>query len=126
MKFEKEAIIRYEKARQLIAKLKGQRSNLIDKCDNINSINDGIFKSEVGELCLATAWRNFSNYGEVDDFGQKTGLNYDECLEEIGCNACMESFKIKRTKLSDAKKEFRAAKISLNALGKRLIKGAIE
>ena len=125
MIFAESAVIRYEKARQLVASLKAKRRELIDKCDSIKTIDDGIFKSEVGEPCLVTAWRNFSDDDDVDDFGLKTGLNYDECLGEIGCRACIESFGIKNTTLADAKKELGIAKISLSALGKRLIKGAI-
>ena len=125
MIFVESAVIRYEKARQVVSKLESKRKKLIDECDSIKTIDDGIFKSEVGELCLVTAWRNFSDDDDVDGFGLKTGLNYDECLGEIGCKACIESFGIKNTILADAKKELGIAKISLSALGKRLIKGAI-
>jgi hypothetical protein len=123
MKFEQVAIIRYEKARQLVAQLEDKRRKLIDECESIVTIEDGFFERETGEPCLVTAWKNFSDDDDYDSFGMRTGPNYDECLGEIGCKACIESFGIKNTTLSDAKKEFGIAKISLSALGKRLIKG---
>jgi peptide subunit release factor RF-3 len=116
------AVIRYEKARQLVASLKAKRRELIDQCESIVTIEDGFFQRETGELCLITAYKDFRE-SEYED-GQATGFNYGDALSEVGCEACLQSFKIKHTTLSVARKEFGIAKRSLSNLGKRLIKEA--
>lgn len=114
------AVIRYEKARQMVLKLKAKRKYLIGECESIVTIENGCFESEIGELCLVTAYKYFSE-NEYEN-GQSTGFDYCEAINEVGCKACLESFKIKHTTLSVAIREFGMAKRSLSSLGKRLIK----
>jgi len=123
-KFQK-AIHRYEVSRQLVSTLKRKRSNLINDCESIDTIDDpsGYGKKEVGMLCLTSV---FNELMEIIDF-DGPGYDFDEILQIMHCegrccDACHDSYQIKIGQLAEARKEFGNAKRALSYIGKSLIK----
>lgn len=121
----KEAIHRYEASRQLLSTLKSKRSDLILECGSIERMATigNPLPTQTGTLCLVSVHEVLldtiqNNYGE--------GYSYDEILENERyegncCEACYESYQIKKGPLAEAKKEFGNAKRALSHIGKKLI-----
>ena len=123
----KAAIIRYEKARQLVSNLKQKRLSLIGECEKLTTIDDpeGYGKIETGILCLNTV---FNEMLSLNEESREDGYSYTEILEyehDEGrcCDSCYQSYQIKVFPLADAKKDFGMAKRALSNMGKKLIKG---
>ena len=119
----KEAIIRYETARQLVSNLKEKRLALIGECKSIKTIDDpeGYGKIETGVLCLKSV---FDELMAIIDLNGG-GYSYEEVIGNMHydkkcCDSCFESYKIKTGPLSEAKKEFGEAKRALSRMGKKL------
>ena len=119
----KEAIIRYETARQLVSNLKKKRSAMIGECKSIKTVDDptGFGKIETGVLCLRAV---FDELMEIIDLNGG-GYSYEEVIGNMHydkkcCDSCFESYKIKTGPLSEAKKEFGEAKRALSRMGKKL------
>ena len=123
----KKLIIRYEKARSAVKDLALKRSELLGSCANIDEVEYpqglGMYQ-ETRQTCLFIA---FQNLLEVNDENIGEEYSYSEVLDEMRgednvCDACYESYKIKKGSLADARKEFGNAKRALSHAGKRLLK----
>ena len=119
----KEAIIRYETARQLVSNLKKKRSAMIGECKSIKTVDDpaGFGKIETGVLCLRSVFDELMEIIELNG----GGYSYEEVIGNMHydkkcCDSCFESYKIKTGPLSEAKKEFGEAKRALSRMGKKL------
>tara|TARA_R110000764_G_scaffold132941_2_gene220844 strand:- start:1349 stop:1726 length:378 start_codon:yes stop_codon:yes gene_type:complete len=121
----RDKIIRYEKARQLVKELGDKRHYLLNQCEGLDTSEDnhGMIV-EIGHTCGVEAWNCMTDNGdERGTFCSFEDAFFNEIYDEEGaCDKCIEAFKIKHHSLSDAKKEFGAAKRSLSFLGKKLIK----
>lgn len=119
-----EIVLRYEKARQLVSELKKVRADLISKCSSVSLVMVDGFAELRGELCLHSNYREWAGEYEENGYISLSILDYMRDANENGecCDACLESIKIKRGPLMDAKKEFGMAKRSLSHAGKRMIK----
>ncbi len=125
-----EVIKRYEKARQVVVALTEKKMALVSDCDNMKQ-GDDHHNWELREPCLVVAWSwmKSENKGEPS----YNCVSYDEVILsgedfDIGtvsgsvCDKCLEAYKMKRGDIAEAKKEFGAAKRSLSAIGKRIMR----
>ena len=119
------AILRYEKSRQLVSALNAKRYALLSDCESTDSINDphGVGEIPVGTLCLVSVYDELMTTIS-ENFGE--GYSYEEILsnmhgEGLVCEACNESYKIKTGPLAAAKKELGEAKRALSRAGTTLI-----
>lgn len=110
-------IYQYELWRGKVSALKLERQNLIPQCDNI-SVGTGPLGMDEGVLCLSDCWTKPS----CDDEYGNTTYDFEDTLQEHGCEACKKSFAIKRGPLMEAKKELGNIKRRISAHGKKLIK----
>lgn len=124
-KFEK-AILRYEKARQLVSNLKNKRISLRVDCERCDFIDEpsGFGVVPTGELCLVSVFNELlstqeENHGETYTYEEI--LNNMHCEGEC-CDSCYESYEIKQGTLASAKKEFGNSKRALSYIGKSIIK----
>ncbi len=125
-KFEK-AILRYEKARQLVRNLKNKRISLRVDCERTDFIDDpdgwGV-QIPTGELCLVSVFNQMNadrNQYQDEYITYSETLNNMHCEGEC-CDSCHESYEIKVGSLADAKKEFGNSKRALSYIGKSIIK----
>lgn len=132
------AVLRYERARQLVNELDDKRRVLLSKCFNItkeldeSSIPEGASASDImqeiaeqSKICLVRAWDYMSSENKDCDIYGYAVCEYGEALrsEEVNaCPACLEAYSLKCGDLAAAKQEFGAAKRSLSGLGKGLMK----
>lgn len=130
-----EAIKRYEKARKAVSDLTEKKRALVSDCDNLKEQEGEDWTHTINRnpcLVVAWDWMASGNKGEPSH----NCISYDEVIlggEDflIGtisggvCGKCLEAYNIKRGELSEAKKEFGAAKRSLSAIGKKLIREGI-
>ncbi len=130
-----DAIVRYEIARKLVSNLKEKNKALIYGCDNLKCQEGESWEDVVDRKpCLVMAWDWMVSENKGEPYYNQ--IDYDEVLHagqgdfDIGtisngvCNKCREAHAIKRGELAEAKKEFGAAKRSLSAIGKKLMKGS--
>lgn len=120
------AIARYETARQMVSKLRMQRTDLIKECESIETIDSTHGRIETGTLCLNSV---YSEMIEDNRENFPDGYSYEETMEnahdeERCCDACYKSYEIKTGPLAAARKEFGNAKRALSYIGKKLIKDA--
>jgi hypothetical protein len=115
-----EAVIRYEKARQLKNKLKKERSLLFAKCSGVDADSDFY-------TCINVAFELLKDDALVDPQGNWPSLEetfYHFINDDKGaCESCIKAWEIKKGPLAKASKDFGAAKLSITAHAKNLMKG---
>lgn len=126
-KFES-AVMRYERARQLVEALNHKRKILIANCEGIDTCEDNHNQIvSFGVVCFSRAWEKMLEINK--ESGPYDGVTFEDVFvdgvgieDEPACDNCLEAYRIKHHELAAAKKEFGAAKRSLAAIGKQLIK----
>ena len=121
MNKSEELILKYEALRQEIASLKSKRSDLIYKCSKITITEVHGFMMAAGNACLVEYWAG-NSWPPSDD---ESSHDYSETLEEFGCDACKESFAIKRGPLAKNNQDLGIVKRQISSLGKKLIKEGV-
>lgn len=113
-------IYQYEMARQEVSKLKRERLDLITQCESVDTC-DGLHGEivSIGTLCLVGAWNEMHKMNNEND----DSYGYAEVLHEVGCDSCIESYRIKTEPLAVARQEFGKIKRRLSYMGKKLAKG---
>lgn len=122
-----DAIIRYEDARQLVAKLDSKRKTLISECEAVDTCEDNHNKIvSFGENCFTRSWAKLEEINKESGFYD--GVTFEDVfVEGIGmeddpvCDNCLEAYRIKHHELAAARKEFGNAKRSLSKYGRMLI-----
>lgn len=116
------AIIRYEKARQRVARVTKRRNLLISQCRKITEPEDKDIQDYIdGETCLSAAYKETIALNKGCREGD--GYEYEEVLGgDDYCETCLKAYQIKRLSLSLAKIKLGYAKSALSAIGKRLIR----
>ena len=118
----KNAIVRYEAARQRVISTDGTRRDLFAKCTGTELDKTG--SKTCSEACwdYYTSKENIANYS---GFHMQHESHYDEIMSEHGCQNCVSAREVKKGELAAAKKEFGIAKRQLSAIGKVLIKESL-
>jgi len=115
------AIIRYEKARQNVARLIKDRAKLLSKCTNQCE--------KQSYPCLVVAFNdaNYENRNQIGEHSYGDTYSYNDILAEGHadgryCDNCFNAWNIKVGTLREAKVEFAKAKRAISWIGKALIK----
>lgn len=118
----KNAIVRYEAARQSAISIDNRRRALFAKCTGTELDDTG--RKTCSEACwdYYTSKENLANYS---GFHMQHESHYDEIMSEHGCQNCVSAREVKKGELAAAKKEFGIAKRQLSAIGKVLIKESL-
>ncbi len=108
-------ILRYETARRLVRDLKKKRQELM--ADHITDEED---------ICFINAFNEWADGYSYDGDHQISFLAHVEQMNKSGdlCDNCLESVRIKRKDLLEAKKEFGLAKKAISYAGSKLMKQA--
>src|SRR5690554_5696220 len=121
-----QTVLRYEKARQEINRLKSECRELYYKCTGIKEED---LKPQLGDNCVQTAYKflyDDDNMVSPCLYGRQPASSYDEILSNFGCYYCNKAREIKKGSLAIEINNMRSAKISLSAIGKKLIKQSQE